>query len=205
MSAPTTAGPAPQTPNLMVTPSGPQRPQPGLPSAAGPRMMTFPASSGALYVVGAHGGAGETTIAAWSAARAGAGRWPVSASWPPGGQPRPDGGELDVVLVARTHAAGLTAAASVLSQWASGRLPANRLHGLVLVPDAPGRLPKPLSDLALVVAGGAPRSWLLPWLDPLRLLVDPSAATAAGIRLPRSVLRFTRDLQGLSANATPTS
>ena len=204
MSAPTTAGPDVQTPAL-ATALGPQAPQPGLPTATGPRMLTFPALAGHLYVVGTHGGAGETTIAAWTGARAGNGRWPVSATWPPGEQPRPDGQQLDVVLVARTHAAGLTAARSALTQWASGRLPANRLHGLVFVPDAPGRLPKPLADLALVVAGGAPRSWVLPWLDPLRLLADPSDATTSGLKLPRSVLRFTRDLQGLFATATPTS
>ena len=205
MSAPTTHGPTIETTAPAVAMPGPRAPQPGLPPLTGPRMSTFPASTGHLYVVGAHGGAGETTIAAWTGARASSGRWPVSASWPPGGQPRPDGGQLDVVLVARTHAPGLTAAGSVLTQWASGRLPANRLHGLILIPDAPGRLPKPLADLALVVAGGAPRSWLLPWLDPLRLLADPSDATSAEMKLPRPVLRFTRDLQGLSATTTPTT
>ena len=39
----------------------------------------------------------------------------------------------------------------------------------MLMADAPGRLPKPLRDLAQVVGGGVPRVWTVPWIDSLRL------------------------------------
>jgi hypothetical protein len=47
---------------------------------------------------------------------------------------------LDWVLVARTHACGLRCAQSALRGWAVGEAPM-RLPGLVLIADAPGRLP----------------------------------------------------------------
>ena len=195
----------PGTSQLLAAP-GPQGPQPGIPAAPGPRMGTCPAPVGYLYVAGVHGGAGETTVATWAGARATAGRWPVGATWSPTGQPSPDGSVVDVVLVARTHAAGLTAARTALTHSATGALPPVRLHGLVLIPDAPGRLPKPLLELAHIVAGGAPRAWLLPWLDHLRLLPTPAGPELA---LPRPITKFVDELQALVAAtdspAPPTS
>ena len=185
----------PGTSQLLAAP-GPQGPQPGIPAAPGPRMGTCPAPVGYLYVAGVHGGAGETTVATWAAARATAGRWPVGATWSTTGQPSPDGSVVDVVLVARTHAAGLTAARTALTHWATGALPPARLHGLVLIPDAPGRLRKPLLELAHVVAGGAPRAWLLPWLDHLRLLTAPTPP-GPELALPRQVTKFVDELKAL--------
>lgn len=114
-----------------------------------------------IWFVGAHGGAGESTLAGLLP-NAGAAdhRWPVHA----------DDSIADVVLVARTSASGLTAARTALTQWAAGNTPPVRLLGLVLMPDAPGRLPKPLSALAEVVAGGVRDRmvWHLPWVEAWR-------------------------------------
>ena len=113
------------------------------------------------WFVGAHGGAGESTLAALLPnAGAGEHRWPI----------HPDGDVPDVVLVARTSLTGLTAARAALTQWAAGGTPPVRLLGLVLMPDAPGRLPKPLRDLAEVVAGGVRDRavWHLPWVEEWR-------------------------------------
>jgi hypothetical protein len=117
--------------------------------------------SAGLWLVGAHGGAGESSLArlvhGWAAAER---SWPASAS-PEGACP--------CVLVARTHAYGLRAAQTALRQWASGALGDHtRLLGLVLMPDAPGRLPRPLRELSAHVAGGAPRSWHFPWIEEWR-------------------------------------
>lgn len=178
---------------------GPRGPQPGItvPATATPPLATYPVHAGGLFVLGAHGGAGETTIASWTGAVSTARRWPVSATWStPGNQPRPDGRPVDLVLVARTHAAGLAAARDVLTRWAAGHLPPSQLRGLVLIPDAPGRLPTALAEQARLIAAGAPRAWLLPWLDELRLAPQPPNPAA----LPRAVAAFT---EGLKALANP--
>ena len=90
------------------------------------------------------------------------------------------GAAANVVLVARTHASGLKAAQEALRDWAAGDLPV-KLLGLVLIADAPGRLPKPLRDLAQLVAGGAPTVWRIPWHEPWRRgePVEPVEAPAA--------------------------
>lgn len=179
---------------------GPTGPQPGITPQDAPSLPTYPVTAGGLFVVGAHGGAGETTIASWTGARAAGRRWPVSATWStPGNQPRPDGRPVDLVLVARTHARGLAAAREVLTQWAAGRLPTNQLRGLVLIPDAPGRLPTQLAEQARLIAGGAPRAWLLPWLDQMRLSTHPTDADQP-VALPRAVATFA---EGLRAFANP--
>ena len=183
------------TTRLQPGPTGPQR---GITAPAAPALPTYPVTAGGLFVVGAHGGAGETTLATWTGGRATNRRWPVSATWStPDHHPRPDGRPVDIVLVARTHARGLTAARNVLTQWAAGGLPPNHLHGLVLIPDAPGRLPTQLAEQARLIAGGAPHAWLLPWLDELRIAGDPIDPAA----LPRAVAAFTEGLRALTHTA----
>lgn len=110
--------------------------------------------SDTLWVYGVHGGSGESRIAAlepsWSA---------TDHSWP-------DRPGAAVLLVARTSAYGLNAAHAAIAKWAAGRTPGSAaLVGLVLVADAPGRLPKPLHDLAKLVAGGVERSWRIGWSE----------------------------------------
>lgn len=95
-----------------------------------------------------------------------------------------------VLLVARTSASGLRAAQITATQWAAGASPPIDLLGLVLVADAPGRLPRPLRELAQLVGGGVPRTWLLPWSEPWRLGEE---VTPRGRRRPAAVLL--RDVQ----------
>lgn len=166
------AGPA--LPSLI----GPAQPQPGLvPSDAADRLPRRSSlQSAQLWWVGAHGGAGESTLATLLPGSAAAGR-----AWPLGqGAERPT-----AVLVSRTHLAGLMAAQRAAVDWASGGVPDIQLLGLVLVPDAPGRLPRALRDFARVVAGGVPRVWQLPWVDEWRTTtaVDPAQAPGAARRL----------------------
>lgn len=141
-----------------------------------------------LWTVGAHGGAGVSTLLALGEP----GEWATTErAWPYD----PTGRVLPTVLVARTHAAGLLAAQAALTQWAAGGLhPSVRLLGLVLAADAPGHLPKPLRDLAKVVGGGAPRTWSLPWSEAVRLggPVD---------KYGRPFTRLASDLRSLASSA----
>ena len=114
-----------------------------------------------LWVTGAHGGAGESRLAGLlDGARATDRAWPVHDD---------ASGKPSVLLVCRSDMRGLFAARSALIQWASGAAPAVDLLGLAVLADAPGKLPKPLRDFAALVGGGAPRLWILPWVESWRL------------------------------------
>lgn len=150
-----------------------------------PRRTSVPRGTVALWWVGTHGGAGESTLEQLLEGSRATGH-----AWPQTG----DGAvELpNVILVARTSARGLRSAQLAATEWASGTA-AVQLHGLVLVADMPGRLPRPLRDLAHVVAGGVPRVWRLPWVEQWRLGEPISAETA-----PRAVTAVLDDLRALN-------
>lgn len=140
----------------------PVAPQPGVPTPETAdrlpaRRVNGPAS---LWWLGVHGGAGETTLAQLVA-----GTRPAGHAWPV----RDTGLQANVMLVARSNAAGLTAAQRAATEWACGTLPFIRLLGLVIIADAPGKLPKPLRELSHLVSGGVPHSWHLPWMEAWRL------------------------------------
>ncbi|GGO94022.1 hypothetical protein GCM10011584_34070 [Nocardioides phosphati] len=141
-----------------------------------------------VWIVGAHGGAGETTLAdlveGWEAA---------DHSWP---TPSDLSFQCPVLLVARTDSRGLNAARSALRQWASGVLGEHvELLGLVLVADAPGKLPKPLRHLLEVVSGGAPRLWEIPWVEAWRT-GEPLPLSA----LPKQLRQLVADASVLSGH-----
>ncbi|MBB6398179.1 hypothetical protein BKA00_005093 [Actinomadura coerulea] len=96
-----------------------------------------------------------------------------------------------MLLVARSHAAGLCAAQAAVAQWAAGVLPGVQLIGLAVVADAPGKRPKPLADLMRLIAGGVPRLWDLPWVEAFRLGDPPDK-----VRLPPAYARLVRDVGG---------
>lgn len=161
-----------------VSPSGPAAPQPGLPGpppdARLPRTALTPGATARVWWLGVHGGAGESTLEQLlDGSRAAGHAWPVPA---PGthAAARPS-----VVLVARTHAHGLRAAQAAARDWASGDVPV-RLLGLLLIADAPGRLPRPLRDLSRLVAGGVPASWSVAWYEPWRLGTPVATAVKPG-------------------------
>jgi hypothetical protein len=152
-----------------ATSFGADRPQPttvdplqggGLPVAEYPPGV-WPPARATWWWAGCHGGAGVTTLlAATGCGRDSLRHWPVLSS----------GASSKVVLVARTHDAGLRAAQAAARQWASGMLPIEvELIGLVLTADAPGKLPRQLHDLARLVSGGVPRTWEIGWHEELRL------------------------------------
>ncbi|MFJ2608792.1 DUF6668 family protein [Streptomyces sp. NPDC091279] len=83
--------------------------------------------------VGAHGGAGTSTLAGVFGGHDSGREWPVP--------PAPGA----VLLVARTHAAGLAAALRTLQMFRNGEPPAGlTLNAVVLVADSAGRLPRAL-------------------------------------------------------------
>jgi hypothetical protein len=166
--------------------TGPQAPQGGVePPPDVDRLERQDASgtTATVWWLGVHGGAGETTLAGLlDGSRAAEHRWPTA----PPEHPSPR-----VVLVARSSARGLRAAQRAAADWASGSTGVELL-GLVVVADAPGRLPRPLRDLAALVKGGVPHAWDVPWVESWRLGEDVSVSNA-----PRPVRRVLHDLNKL--------
>lgn len=115
--------------------------------------------------VNAHGGGGASTLAhALGGADLGT-RWPEPAEGEPG----------DVLLVARTHAGGIRAASQALNALRMGDHPDGlRLLAVVLVADAPGRLPRQLAQRVRVLRSAA-EVHRVPWVPAWRLgdEVDP--------------------------------
>lgn len=148
------------------------------------QLPTYDRPQAALWLLGAHGGAGESTIAGLVPGWA-----PADHGWPR----HPEGtAPARVVLLARSNAHGLQAAQAAATQWAAGLVPHVEVLGLVIVADAPGRLPRPLRDLAQLVGGGVPRTWSVPWVESWRL-GEPPALTDA----PREVRRLVDELSAL--------
>jgi hypothetical protein len=139
-----------------------------------------------LWWVGVHGGAGERTLAALlEGSHRAAHAWPevaISVAHKP-----------RAVLVARTHARGLLAAQAAATEWASGHTGVDLL-GLVLVADAPGKLPRPLKDLAKLVSGGVPRVWHVPWVETWRQGAPPHPQSA-----PKAVRTMITELSDLTS------
>lgn len=174
--------PAASQPTVGVAPPrGPVAPQRGVRAPDHvDQLPTYERPPAALWLLGAHGGSGESTLAAlvpeWQ---------PAGHAWPRVQSPEPS----RVVLAARSNVRGLRAAQAAATQWAAGLVPFVEVVGLVVVADAPGRLPRPLRDLAQVVAGGVPRTWNVPWIESWRLGEAPSLPDA-----PREVRRLVDEL-----------
>ena len=105
------------------------------PEADPPGAVPARATARRFSWVGLHGGAGVSTLAAVY------GGHDCGRSWPGPGDPP------SVLLVARTHAAGLDTVAGAVEIFRRGRAPQGLdLDAVVLVADAPGRLPRPLAQ-----------------------------------------------------------
>lgn len=136
-----------------------------------------------VWVVGSHGGAGETTVSKLIE-----GSRPTYHSWPVTGDA---GIDPRVLLVCRSSKNGLEAAQRALIEWTSTPPVAVELLGLAVMADAPGKLPKPLRDLATHIGGGAPRLWHLPWVEAWRTGdVEPE-------HLPREIRKFITEINSL--------
>lgn len=143
-----------------------------------------------LWVIGSHGGAGESRTAdLLNGARPTGHCWPVLQ----------DGSKPRVLLVCRADMRGLTTAQSALTQWASGAAPAVELLGLAVLADAPGKTPKTLRDFTAIVGGGAPRLWTLPWVEAWRHGDSTTTPTA------REYQRFITDVTALVTETSPST
>jgi hypothetical protein len=130
-----------------VAVSEPVPPEPAHASAT-PRSYSF---------VGTHGGAGTSTLATVY------GGHDCGRDWPGPAAPR------SVLLVARTHATGLRAALHALEVFRRGQAPPGLdLDAVVLVADAPGRLPRPLAQQIKVIES-AIDVYRVPWVPAWRL------------------------------------
>lgn len=166
----------------VTAPAGAQAPQPFIPPGPGPaHAQSSRPGPPQLWWMGVHGGAGETTLAGLGSGRAAEHAWPTDGS-----------GRHCVVLVTRSHHHGLMRARQAAAEWARGDVSVHLL-GLALVADAPGRLPKPLRELAHHVTGAVPRVWRIPWVAAWRTDV-PDARTA-----PRAVTRMLADTAALAS------
>jgi hypothetical protein len=127
--------------------------------------------------VGTHGGAGVSTLAAVY------GGHDSGRDWPGPGAP------ASVLLVARTHAAGLLAASRALELFRRGEHPPGLdLDAVVLVADAPGRLPRPLSRQVKEIESTVD-VYRVPWVSAWRLgdlNGSPPRGTEALTRLTRA-------------------
>ena len=180
---PEPAAPRPAPP----TTTGPTHPQRGIPVPSRLLPIASRSTPAPLWILGVHGGAGETTIADLIPGAVAAGH-----AWP-----RLWDSSSRVLMTARSNAAGLHAAQAAAQQWASGHVDQVELIGLVILADAPGRLPRPLKDLADLVAGGVPRTWRIGWIDSWRR-GEPAALDNA----PRDVRHMVRDVIALT-NPSP--
>lgn len=161
-------------------------PEAGLVSAP-PADRRLPGTEGwtdGVALLAAHGGAGVSCLL--RAGLADAGCVDARRCWPAAGP---------VLLVARTSTGGLEWARDLARQHASGHAGLHvQLVGLVLVADAPGRLPARIAALADLVCGAFVRCWQVPWLTEWRL-----AASTESLPVPAEVARLSGDLHELSA------
>ncbi|MFP5316246.1 MAG: DUF6668 family protein, partial [Actinomycetes bacterium] len=154
-----------------------------VPDAADRLARRYVTGSAALWIVGVHGGAGESTLASLiDDSHATQHAWPVVKD--PILAPR-------VLLVCRSNLTGLQAARRALIEWTSSQSPDIRLLGLAALADAPGKLPKPLRELAAIIGGGAPRLWHLPWVEAWR------TGDTDTDQLPRETRNFITDINSL--------
>lgn len=157
---------------------GAQAPQQGISAPDGDvRLERFPASSIGPYWLGAHGGAGETTFRELLDGVECHHRWP---------SPTPEAPSPVVVLLARQTHRGLESARRAAQGWASGQHPDVVLAGLVIVADTPGKTPRSLAAATRVISGGVPLTWVVPWIEELRLTGAVDWESMA--REPRKVL-----------------
>lgn len=144
------------------------------------------AQPGQLWLVSVHGGAGSSALGSALGLPA------VTRAWPYAG-----GDAVHVLLVCRSNLHGFEMARLAAREWASQdwatrNLPGVQVHGLVVVADAPGRIPRPLKQLEEHVSGAVPRVWRVAWEERLRtnpstpeLVLGPWKSLAQQVQLLR--------------------
>ncbi|MGI5455848.1 DUF6668 family protein [Streptomyces sp. CA-249302] len=148
--APDLVTPRPVTPDPAAAWSAPPESEPPRP---GRRSQT------GVGWVRAHGGAGASALAGLFGGVDVGGRWPEPAR----GEPR------RILIVGRTNAEGLQSVAQSLNALREGRAPEGlELLSLVLVADAPGRLPFSLARRVRIIGSVAPVR-RVPWIPAWRV------------------------------------
>ena len=96
---------------------------------------------------------------------------------------------LPILVVCRCSISGLIAAQHLAASELS-ESPTWKCLGLVIVADGPGRLHKPVSELAALVAGGYPAQWSIPWVESWRVqpMMTMSATALSNITQTNSRL-----------------
>lgn len=133
-----------------------------------------------VWLLGAHGGAGVTTLARVLAPAADCWRrWPA---------PRPEESPY-VAVVARETAIGLAAADALLRQHHAGLAGASAVVGLVTVAARPGRVPAAIRRDRQLYAALVPHVWRIGWHEAWMTTThdmlpvwDPTDPTAPGHR-----------------------
>lgn len=148
----------------------------------GPKQLVTDVPVSGPVLVGAHRGAGLTTLVTLD------GTWSAESRWLIGDQ-RP------VVVVCRSHAAGLIAAGRLLDVHRD--IPP---LGVLVVADAPGHLPVALQRRLRLLAGVAPQVWRLPWVEAWRRRPVAGPAPPAVRKVLDQVLA-SADLHRLSMGA----
>ncbi|WP_431923337.1 hypothetical protein [Micromonospora wenchangensis] len=162
-------GPATMTDPAPRMSPGPPSARTGPGAAASRRSL----SETGLGWIAAHGGAGATTLSRLFGGVDLGCRWPDTARAEP----------ATVMLVGRTDAEGMRAMSRALNALREGRHPPGmRLVGLVLLADAPGRLPPALARRIRVLRSVAPVH-RVPWIPAWRLGQQPA-------RMPKALDRL---------------
>lgn len=171
--------------------SGPAQPT-GWHGATAPEALprVFAPATDRVQVVGLHGGSGASTLSRLLGAERAT----------DAGTKVPMGGAPVVLLVARTHAAGLAAVRRAGQSWAAHQLDDVRLLGLVLVDDGP-RMSREQQRQVKVLLAVFPATWRLGWHEPWRVVTDPTTD-----ELPARIRRTVNEIRdrGISLMA-PTS
>ena len=163
-------GPSGRGPEIWLRGPVPLPDDPPPPPASGtPRRFSW---------IGLHGGAGVTTLATVY------GGQDCGRNWPGPHDPR------SVLLVARTHASGLATVPGALDLFRRGAAPQGLdLEGVVLVADAPGRLPRPLAERVSALESVID-VYRVPWVPDWRL-GDPPGPPAPPPRQTEALARLT--------------
>lgn len=111
----------------------------------------------AVWLVGAHGGAGVTTLSRILAPMGDAG-----GAWPAGEE------NPFCALVCRSTTTGLERAHQAALQARAGQAGDSVLLGIIIVDDAPGKTPKTLAQKISVISEHF-RIWRIPYLEQVRL------------------------------------
>lgn len=114
-----------------------------------------------VWLVGAHGGAGVSTLAHSIAPCGDAGQqWPVHDQFP------------WCVIVARSTRSGVEAAHDAALQAQVGKAGHCRVLGVILVDDAPGKTPKSVEQKITVVKKVVPMIWRVPYFPQWREVLN---------------------------------